>query len=75
MKWKALAICCGYREGEYEFATWAEADAFRESYISGPAVHPNGYSAGKYDPGHKRAVVISLNDTLGWRMVEARNEQ
>lgn len=66
-RWKARAICCGFEESEHTFATWEEADAFRESYTSGPAVHPNGFSAGGHEPGHKRAVIISLLDTLGWR--------
>ena len=39
-------ICCGLDDGYIAFATWDDADKFRESYTSGVAVAEHGYSAG-----------------------------
>lgn len=35
--------CCGRTNGTYGPAAWTEADDFRESYLSGPAVDRNGH--------------------------------
>jgi len=36
--------CCGRDDGRPEFSTWGEADAFRESYLSGTGVGaPTGH--------------------------------
>ena len=49
----------GRDAGVERFATWDDADAFRESWTSGAGVHPQGYSAPPFAPGHKRSGVIS----------------
>ena len=41
--WVVDLICCGRYEGSEEFTTWEAADAFRESYCTGPGVGPNGH--------------------------------
>jgi hypothetical protein len=56
--WKVMLTCCGRDNGVYEAATWEEADAFRESYTSGPGVNPYGYSGG-FTSGHQRSGVIT----------------
>lgn len=54
-RWVVRLICCGRDAGEERFASWAEADTFRNSYTSGPGVRgPAGES------GHERAGIISL---------------
>ena len=64
-------ICCGLDDGYIAFATWDDADKFRESYTSGVAVAKHGYSAAPDESGHKRAVIVSQgpwSDPLGvWR--------
>lgn len=50
MKWRVLLTCCGRENGHEDFATWADADALRESYLSGPGVAPEG--------GHVRSAII-----------------
>ena len=51
--------CCGRDNGVEIFSSWEEADKFRESYTSGVAVNPHGYSAHPTEAGHKRSAVIS----------------
>ena len=64
-------ICCGLDDGYIAFATWNDADKFRESYTSGIAVAKHGYSAAPDESGHKRAVIVSQgtwSEPLGvWR--------
>lgn len=60
--WRLRLICCGRDEGSVRFQTSEEADAFRESYTSGPGVHPNGYSAHETETGHKRAAIKEYDD-------------
>lgn len=56
--WRVRMICCGRDAGaEMIFGTWDEADQFRESWTSGPAVDPHGYSGDGYH-GHQRAGII-----------------
>lgn len=59
MAWRLTLTCCGRDAGAEFFETWDEADAFRESFTSGVAVHPNGYSAPDHADGHRRSGVIS----------------
>jgi len=56
--WAVRLICCGRDDGVERFTTWEDANAFREAYTSGAAVHPQGYSASEHSPGHKRAGII-----------------
>ncbi len=56
--WIVTLTCCGREDGIFRAATWAEAEAFRESYTSGPGVNPHGYSGGSAS-GHQRSAVIS----------------
>ena len=51
MPWIVVLTCT------YEAATWADADAFRESYTSGPSVDPHGY--GGDSGGHQRSARIT----------------
>jgi hypothetical protein len=48
--WIVELICCGHDAGIYRAATWDEADAFRESYCTGPGTEQPG--------GHVRAGII-----------------
>ena len=56
--WRVTMTCCGREAGTQEFDTWEAADAFRETYTSGPGVDPHGYS-GTGHAGHQRSAVIS----------------
>ena len=56
-RWKAKAICCNFDEQTYYFDTWAEADAFREQFTSGPHVDLRGFSGDGHN-GHRRAVIV-----------------
>ena len=56
--WKITLICCGRDDGVVFCSTWAEAEAFRESYTSGEGVNVNGYNFPER-PGHQRAAIIS----------------
>lgn len=47
--WLLQLVCCGYDDGTERFATWEEADEFRESYCS--------------LPGHQRSAI--LREALG----------
>lgn len=47
--WELQLICCGRDDGTETFDTWEAADAFRESYTSGPGVGGSG---------HERAAVL-----------------
>ena len=58
--WCVRLICCGRDDGTEHFPTWEEADAFRNSYASGPGVDPHGYSGG-HTGGHQRAAIISAH--------------
>lgn len=57
--WRVDLSCCGRDGGTYFFPTWEEADAFRNSYTSGPGVNPQGYSAHDSADGHRRAGIIT----------------
>lgn len=49
--------CCGRDDGRPEFGTWDEADAFRESYLSGEGVGPpteTRFGVG----GHSRSAIL-----------------
>jgi hypothetical protein len=47
--------CCGRDDGKHGPCSWAEADAFRESYLSGPGVKdPEHPGRG----GHERSAII-----------------
>jgi hypothetical protein len=53
--WTLRLICCGRDAGTESFATWDEADAFRESYCTGPGVLDPGHPQ---RGGHDRAAVL-----------------
>lgn len=58
--YRVRLICCG-RDGGTEFFCSAEhAHKFRESYISGAAVTPHGYSDSEHASGHRRAGIIEM---------------
>jgi hypothetical protein len=44
-----MLSCCGRDDGQYGPVPWADADAFRESYLSGIGVGSDG---------HKRSAII-----------------
>jgi hypothetical protein len=46
--------CCGRDDGVVRFATWREADDFREGYLSGVGVGPPTDNKG----GHSRSAII-----------------
>ena len=54
--WRLALICCGRDDGVEWFATYEEADAFRESYTSGPGVDEPG--------GHDRSTILDKPDDL-----------
>ena len=58
-RWRVRLICCGRDDGIMSFDTYEEAEAFRETYTSGPGVHTLGYSAPEHSSGHRRAAIIS----------------
>jgi len=60
MAWIVRTTCCEREDTPYVAASWAEADAFRESYTSGPGVDPHGYS-GDGQHGHQRSGVITFD--------------
>lgn len=49
-QWTLLFICCGRDDGSKTFDSWEAADAFRDSYTSGPSVGENG---------HDRAAILT----------------
>ncbi len=49
MTWCLRLICCGRDDGFMHFETWAEAQAFRDSYTSP-------------DSGHERSAVLTKLD-------------
>lgn len=51
-RWRLRLICCGRDDGTETFDAWEDADAFRESYTTGPGV-------GLDD--HDRAAIIEEN--------------
>lgn len=51
--WRLRLVCCGRDDGEEFFATWEEADSFRQSYTSGPGVGMGG---------HDRAAILERPD-------------
>lgn len=57
-RWIVRLSCCGRDDGVEVFDTWKEANAFRESYVSGQGKDPHGYS-GTGITGHQRAGIIS----------------
>lgn len=58
-KWRLDYSCCGREDGFQIFNTHEEAEEHRESYTTGHAVHPSGYSAKEHEPGHRRCAIIS----------------
>jgi hypothetical protein len=58
--WTVHLTCCGRDDGVFNARTWEEANAFRESYTSGPGVDEHGYSG--IGPGHQRSGVITHDD-------------
>lgn len=58
-EWIVTLTCCGRDDGTLTAGTWEQADAIRESYTSGVAVHPHGYSAPAHESGHRRSAVVS----------------
>jgi len=56
--WLLKLICCGRDDGEEQFATWEEADRFREASTSGEGIAEHGYSAQADEPGHRRAAIL-----------------
>lgn len=61
--WQVRLICCGREDGIQQFDTWDEAEQFREAYISGPGVGPDG---------HDRAAVITGTPAPGERLLRSR---
>lgn len=59
LMWTVRMICCGRDYGSQSFATWNEAEAFREAYISGPGVNDTKV---EHASGHIRSGVISQGD-------------
>lgn len=51
MTWELQLICCGRDDGSEKFDTWETADAFRNSYTSGPGIAGDG---------HDRAAVLKV---------------
>ena len=47
--------CCGWDDGQYGPVEWADADAFRTAYLSGPGVLDSEHAA---PGGHERAAII-----------------
>lgn len=45
--WLVRKICCGHDDGEAEFATWKEADRFREIYVDSSRI-----------AGHERSAIV-----------------
>lgn len=43
--WLVRKICCGRDDGEAEFASWAEADRFREAYVDSARIADHERSA------------------------------
>lgn len=56
-RWRVILACCGRDAGVYDADTWEAADAFRESYTSGPGVNEHGYSS--HGSGRQRSGVIT----------------
>ena len=51
-------ICCGRHDGEHGPVTWEQAEAFRESYCSGPGVADPPQHDNPHMSGHKRSAII-----------------
>ena len=61
--WVAKAICCNYSQDTYRFATWEEANQFREDFTRpNQTVAEHGFSARVSESGHRRAVIISFSE-------------
>ena len=56
MGWIVQLTCCGRDNGTFGAATWALADEFRESYLSGPGV--SHWAAPSVMAGHRRSAII-----------------
>lgn len=56
--WRVDLTCCGRDAGSVSAETWEKAEAFRESYTTGPGVAPHGYSSCPTESGHHRSGVI-----------------
>jgi hypothetical protein len=52
-RWEVTFICCGREDGKQRFATYEEASARRDFYMSGP-----GVSTKPGEPGHDRSAII-----------------
>ena len=50
--WVLRLVCCGYDDGIERYATWDEADMFRQTYVTGPG-------------GHDRAAILT-RDLACW---------
>ena len=59
--WVLRLVCCGYDDGIERYATWDEADMFRQTYVTGPG-------------GHDRAAILTrdLDTTYHRRRVARR---
>jgi hypothetical protein len=53
--WIVKLTCCGRDDGTWAMPTWAEADKFREDYLSGPGV---GDWRKPWAGGHIRSAII-----------------
>lgn len=60
--WHLRLICCGRDDGTMVFSAWDEAQAFRESYTSGPAIAVHGFSSEPRESGHRRAAILTESD-------------
>lgn len=59
MIWYLRLLCCGREDRVESFMSWEEADAFRQSYISGPGVTVDTFANGHLG-GHDRAAVLDV---------------
>lgn len=55
-EWRVDFICCGRDDGHEWYESWAEADAARNAYTTGPAVYQSGTPIHQ---GHERAAIVS----------------
>ena len=55
--WWLRLICCEREDRIEVFDSWEKADAFRESYCTGPAVAP---PSEPWRGGHRRAAILSM---------------
>ena len=55
--WVLRLVCCGYDDGIERYATWDEADMFRQTYVTGPG-------------GHDRAAILTRDLETLHRIVD-----